>query len=189
MARATKPYRHRAYRLKLGPEDSKILRFALAEKRDKTFTTESIDVSASGIAFEIDRKHAPPVNKLLVIEFTIPGREKVTWFARVSRIEDPGEKKQWKMFSDRVIVAIEFKFLPMAFRWLMHYAIKKRREEQEEEAKVKAFYRFWGKVRVMFPQFMFFVFSTMAMLLIFYILTKPGPNYSIDNIVPFGTRF
>ena len=135
----------RAPRYVLRPEDNRFLRFAYQWDKNKTYTTEFINISKTGVAFLIDPEDAPNHGELIKIEVPIPGGSQIAWWGRVARIQDynPKSKWLWSKNSDRsedqrVMVGVEFMNLPDGHSLAIETGLENKSVEvKKHQAKVQ----------------------------------------------------
>ena len=124
---AAAKYHPRAPRYVFRAGDQTLLRFAGMERKGEPSRARIRDVSASGLSFLVDYREAhrlPPVGTMLKVEFSVPGRKQIAWFATVVRIEAKGEWDDEE--SEGVAVALKFRKLPAAFVRAIEVVLKEK---------------------------------------------------------------
>lgn len=124
MSQQAKKFHHRAPRYVIQPKDEKFLRFAHENDKQRTYTTQIINISESGLAFVVDKDCVPQIGDTIKVEFPV-GNERVAWFAKVMRLESFDNQPWWKtqreaasvpsdeeVEEDEVLVGIQFQDLP-----------------------------------------------------------------------------
>jgi hypothetical protein len=87
------------------------MRFAGMEKMALASRARVRDLSSSGISFLIEPGNAPAEGDMLKIEFQLPNRRQLAWFATVVRIES---RIEWQPeFGQRAQTVVAAKFRPL----------------------------------------------------------------------------
>ena len=129
-------YYQRSPRYIFRPSDKSLMRFAGMENRGQAAEANVHDLSATGLSFLVDGAVAPMEGDLLKIEFGIPGRKQIAWFATVVRVENRNEWNPETGDRSRILVAIRFRQLPVPFRKAIQKSVTGRISENEEEAAI-----------------------------------------------------
>ena len=108
-------YFTRSPRYVLQTFDETLLRFASLQTRGQSSSTKVLNLSETGLAFEIHPDDAPSEGDVLKVEFDVPHQSRIACFATVTRIE-PGE-----LFH---LVGLQFRNLPKAYRRLLAQGLK-----------------------------------------------------------------
>lgn len=189
--RGSEAYSWRAPRITLDEKTDKVVKLYNANKPDRPLITESLNVSASGLAFVVDAEFAPPLGEMIIVEFYIPGNQLVRWYARVNRIEFPDEG-QWKLKPYKVNVAVVFKNLPMQIRKQIHNAVMhqiRSAEVQNQAHEQVARSEKWNRLLANLPHMMVWMASLAVIVAIFFVITKPSKTYDVDHPGIWGERF
>lgn len=193
MAERLRKFIPRAPRYVLRPSDEKFLRYAHHDERNRSFTTQIINLSETGIAFLVERESAPALGDVIKIEFPIPGGEQVAWFARVVRMEEFAPE-EWglnprRLSGDEVMVGIHFLDMPEGHRQSIRKGLEAKFLEllrAQRQESLRAFWRFflshYGKVLV-------YLICAIATFSILYYLSLPSGNYDAKRGAPWGERF
>ena len=189
MAQSLKKFIPRAPRYSIFPEDRTVIRFAAKGNKEKSFSTTLINVSQSGLAFRVDQSLKPSLGDTIMVEFTVPGGEQMACHGRVVRIEEPQARDQWKNFTDEVIVAVHFYGLRGAHEKNLSTGLKEKFRKLQQQHKRQELYRlfYWAERHKVGITAM--VISTIAVLIIFYLISLPTGAYSPLWSVPWGDRF
>ena len=92
------------------------MKFADLESRGVSSRARVHDLSSTGLSFIVDTDETPMTGDVLKIEFDVPGRKQIAWFATVVRIE---QRTEWDPeLGDRTftLVGLRFRQLPAPFR-------------------------------------------------------------------------
>ncbi len=108
------------------------MRFAGLTKKSQAAHAEIRNLSTSGISFAISAGAAPEPGQMLKVEFELPTKHPVAWFATVTRVEtstgwDPrnGEKEM-------VLVALKFHKIPTSLTDAISRSLRPLLNKQEE---------------------------------------------------------
>lgn len=77
----------RSPRYVLQLKDKKILRFAPIPRGTRSFFTEIVNLSETGMAFTAPYLDTPQKNEIIMVEFTPPNSSAVACFAQVKRVQ------------------------------------------------------------------------------------------------------
>ncbi|MCB0421665.1 MAG: PilZ domain-containing protein [Bdellovibrionales bacterium] len=122
MSQAKKFY-HRSPRYTIQPKDEKFLRFVHKNEKNRSYTTQILNISATGLAFVVDQDCAPSIGDTIKVEFPV-GQERIAWWAQVARLERYSRQPWWQhpiglqqikaepLIEDEILVGIFFKDLP-----------------------------------------------------------------------------
>jgi hypothetical protein len=77
----------RSPRYVLQMKDKKIMRYAPYPRGHRSFFTEIINLSETGMAFTVPFLDSPHLNEIIMVEFTVPGAEPIACFAKVQRVQ------------------------------------------------------------------------------------------------------
>lgn len=78
----------RSPRYVLQVKDSKLLRYASYPRHNRSFFTNIINISETGMAFTVPFLDCPKDNEIIMVEFTPPNSQPVACFAQVIRIQN-----------------------------------------------------------------------------------------------------
>lgn len=126
MGSATGRYHPRAPRYVLRPFDRTLLRFKSPSTKGATFAANVVDLSESGLSFELFEGDRPEPNELLKVEFAVPGLRQIACFATVTRIETNLESGPESLESRGVRIAIRFHGLPPAHQQALQTGLSER---------------------------------------------------------------
>ena len=125
-------YYQRAPRYVFRPNDKSIMRFAGMDSRGLSSHANVNDLSATGLSFLVDGPIIPMEGDLLKIEFGVPGRKQIAWFATVVRVESRTDWNPELGDRSRTLVAIRFRQLPVPFQKAIQKSISGRLSGDEE---------------------------------------------------------
>ncbi len=113
----TAAYRYftRSPRYILQTSDERLLRFASMNTRGQSTATKVLNLSESGLAFEIHPDHSPSEGDVLKVEFDVPNQSRIACFATVTRVETEELLH---------LVGLQFRNLPVAYRNLLAHGLK-----------------------------------------------------------------
>jgi hypothetical protein len=77
----------RSPRYTLQLKDKKILRYAPVPRGNRSFFTEIVNLSETGLAFTVPYLDTPQKNEIIMVEFTPPNGAAIACFAQVKRIQ------------------------------------------------------------------------------------------------------
>ncbi|MBY0315603.1 MAG: PilZ domain-containing protein [Bdellovibrionales bacterium] len=69
-------------------KDRKVLRYASHPKGHRSFFTEIINISETGMAFTVPYLDTPNVNEVIMVEFTPPNGTAVACYGKVLRVQN-----------------------------------------------------------------------------------------------------
>lgn len=191
MGQALRKFVPRSPRYVLRPQDDQLLRFALKDDQSDPRGTRFLNISLTGLGFAIDRKMAPPIGETLKIEFPIPGGQKIAWFGRVVRLEEPTSSTWWDPEFDRddVIVGIEFQDLPTAHRSQIQRALGKKFLELQRERRQRLLQSLLIFTSRNFWRIVGLILCAVGTAAILYFMSRPGPDYDAQRGAPWGRRY
>jgi hypothetical protein len=108
-------YMHRAPRYVFRPEDERLMRFAEMDVRGSASRARVHDLSTTGLSFICDSIDVPFEGDMLKVEFGLPGRKQIAWFATVVRIETRTEWDPELGNRSFTLIALKFRQLPAPF--------------------------------------------------------------------------
>jgi PilZ domain len=171
-----------------------MLRFAANVSKNRSFSTQFVNVSETGLAFLISRESAPRIGEFIKVEFPVPGGEQIAWFAKVVRLEELHEPPWWsnkrpQIEAEEIIVGVQFHELPEGHRQAIrehlhdkfHQLLKERRQERFK--KIEHFFSVYGW------QILLYGASIILTFTILYFLAQPSANYDPVRGAPWGQRF
>jgi len=77
----------RSPRYVLQLKDKKILRYAPVPRGTRSFFTEIVNLSETGMAFTVPYLDTPQKNEIIMVEFTAPNAGPIACFAQVQRVQ------------------------------------------------------------------------------------------------------
>jgi hypothetical protein len=77
----------RSPRYVLQLKDKKILRYAPVPRGTRSFFTEIVNLSETGMAFTVPYLDTPQKNEIIMVEFTVPNSGPIACFAQVKRVQ------------------------------------------------------------------------------------------------------
>lgn len=77
----------RSPRYTLHLKDKKIMRFAPIPRGNRSFFTEIINLSETGLAFTVPYLDTPQKNEIIMVEFTPPNATPIACYAQVQRVQ------------------------------------------------------------------------------------------------------
>ena len=78
---------NRSPRYVLQVKDKKILRYAPYPRGNRTFFTEVLNLSETGMAFTVPFLDSPQVGEMMMVEFSTPSSSNFACFAKVQRVQ------------------------------------------------------------------------------------------------------
>ena len=139
---------------------------------------------------------APQFGEMLKVEFTVPGMQKMAWWARVVRVSEIENKKWWmkKSEDDQFIakyafVALNFKDLPSGHKNSIRTALHEKFLELQKlrrQRKLKQILEFINENKWKLLAFMSLLMLSVGVL---YFLSQPSANYDPKRGSPWGQRF
>lgn len=187
MSAAIQQRQARAPRYRFRPDDSRLIRCANPGQSENAFSTTTLNVSATGLAFRVERSLSPQIGEVIMIEFTVPGGEQMACFSRVVRIEEPRE--QWKKnYSDEVIVAVRFGRLGSGQKERLALGIGARLAQLQRHYRWRNWYNTLSYIAEHRWQFIWITLSLVATAFIFSWVLTPSGNYSPLHYIPWGAR-
>lgn len=105
-------------------KDKKIMRYAPYPKGHRSFFTEVINLSETGMAFTVPFLDSPQLNETIMVEFSVPGGEPIACFAKVQRVQKYTLIESDFFQKDCKLVAVEFKKLPAAQHQALHKGLQ-----------------------------------------------------------------
>lgn len=187
-ARRLRPYIKRAPRYVLNANDNRFMRFARESVFNRTYTTEIVNLSETGMAFVVDRSLVPDLGEQMKIEFTPPNQEQIAWFARVVRIELPEDISGWKIQSREARVALQFENLPPAHLQAIRHGLREQFERLAFERKMQTYREIGLWLKQNASKIAVYAAASLIVFSILYSLTRPSPNYDAKHPVPWGER-
>ncbi len=184
----------RAPRYTLRPQDNSYMRFAPNNDNGHSYTTRFIDMSLTGLAFIVDREHAPRLSDLIKVEIPIEKDVTIAWWARVVRVEEYAPHK-WYLKARRmqeehqVLVALIFHELPPRHTRIIREVLDKKFAEMREierHEKMESAAKFILERAFKVMLYLALVISAFCFL---YYLTLPSPTYDANKGAPWGQRF
>jgi hypothetical protein len=129
-------YLERPPRYVLNPLDQSMMRFKENEPGGIAVRARVVNISETGLSFEMSGPDLPYVDEILKIEFTIPGQRQIACFANVVRIEP---RKAWHpLHGERFTMKIGLRFheLPDLYKRALKKSLDERvaREEEFDDA-------------------------------------------------------
>jgi hypothetical protein len=182
-------YFARAPRYRMSSSDIRSLRVVRKTRhRRDDFDAEVVNISETGLAFEVNREYIPKIGEVLLLEFTMPGGQRVAWYGRVVRIEMPNDRAEWKSLSRNVLVGLQFHQLPGKFKGEIRQAIETKLEEYEKlrRAQMMAYYLDWALRH--WKHLVLYVISALATLYVLWAVTRPSADYDPKHPGIWGER-
>lgn len=189
MSSVPKQFIQRAPRYVLRPEDSQVVRFAHREDKSRSYSTNIIDVSTTGLAFRVHKDTQPQIGDIIMIEFTVPGAQKMACYARVIRIEEPHNRGQWKSYSDDLIIGVRFQQLLSAHTANLALGLEGKFRELHRSKKKRWITKAISWMAHHKQGVTYALLAILIMIVVFYYVTIPSGNYSPLRFVPWGERF
>ena len=133
-------YYQRSPRYVFRPGDNSLLRFAGMDTKGQTTHARVRDLSATGLSFVFDEINganrpdtlgAPFEGELLKVEFGVPGKKQIAWFAIVVRVETRSEWHPEKGDISFTLIALRFRELPQPFQQAIEQSVNGRVNEEE----------------------------------------------------------
>lgn len=172
MAFALKKYKTRPPRYDFRASDAKNIRFAKPDGKGaaQSFTTNTLlDISQTGIAFIIDESISLKKGDSLMVEFTVPGSEKMACHASVVRVEDD------PTFPSERIIGIQFKDLLPAHRSNLTQGLKRcfmhLRALQQRDQLIQKFHQ---KAKRTKPKAIWLIYLLFAVITFYFVLQPRG---------------
>lgn len=133
----------RAPRYSLQSTDANWMFFARPRDQDIKHQTRIMNVSETGLAFLVDSIMAPQVGDLIKVEFPVPGKDQVAWWAKVVRLEEFQDLSPWfddvgKNTGGQILVGIRFEQLPEGHREEIREGLFLRYKEELELRRAEA---------------------------------------------------
>jgi PilZ domain len=185
---------NRAPRYTLQPSDNRYLRFAHKNELGHTHTTRFIDISATGLAFVIDKDVAPQIFEMIKVEIPLDDGQSVAWWGKVVRIEEYAAHRWYMKGSDvahenQVMVAVNFQELPQGHTAAIRHSLDKKfdelyaRQRRERMKNVSLFLasQIW--------RIALYAMCVLFMVWFFYYFSQPDANYDPKIGSPWGQRF
>jgi hypothetical protein len=125
-------YYLRAPRYVLKSAELRNMRFATMETRGLSTATEVMNLSESGLAFQLETGRPPEEGDILKVEFPIPGETQIACFATVVRVD---EFTDWdpKIGERRFnVVGLKFRHLPDGHRRILRRGLDGRAASENE---------------------------------------------------------
>ncbi|MGE0762675.1 MAG: PilZ domain-containing protein [Bdellovibrionales bacterium] len=194
MGQALRRFVARAPRYVLRPNDNQMLRFSPNNTSNRSFSTQLMNISETGLAFLIDRGHCPSIGEFIKVEFPVPGGEQIAWFGKVVRLEEFSRHPWWsdKRNSEHtgdVLVGIQFHQLPDGHRQAIRVHLQARFRELMKDRQMAS----WRQLGQFFNdnawKMIMYVLSALFTIGILYFLSLPSPNYDSKRGAPWGQRF
>jgi len=187
-------FQNRAPRYTLQPTDNRYLRFAHKNEQGHTHTTQFIDISATGLAFIIDKDLAPQIFEMIKVEIPLDDGQSVAWWGKVVRVEEYAIQRWYmrgssKAHENQVLIGVRFQDLPAGHTMAIRHAIDKKfdelytRQSKERMKHVSVFLasQAW--------RIIVYAISILFMVWFFYHFTQPDDNYDAQKGAPWGERF
>jgi hypothetical protein len=193
MDRASRKFVSRAPRYTLQPTDNRYMRYAAADNYGKSYTTQFVDISTTGLAFVADRENAPQISEVIKIEVPMENTH-IAWWARVVRIEEYAPHK-WYMNAqdfereDQVMVAIRFEELPTGHKQQIYQNLDKKFAEikkREYQLKIKNSAMFFVS---QFWQLLIYGACIAATIWFIWYFSQPDASYDAKRGAPWGQRY
>ncbi len=102
---------NRSPRYVLQVKDKKILRYAPYPRGNRTFFTEVLNLSETGMAFTVPFLDAPQMSESIMVEFSTPNNESFACFAKVQRVQKLTVLESDFFQKDCKLVAVKFEQL------------------------------------------------------------------------------
>jgi hypothetical protein len=194
MSQALRRFIHRAPRYVLRTGDNQMLRFAPQRGLNRTYSTQFVNVSESGIAFIVDPRSAPRLREVIKLEFTVPGGEQIAWFGRVVRLEEFHNSRWWSSKSDgsddrEILVAIHFHDLPQGHLNAIRMHLQGKFRQVAHDWKMARMRRAKSFLKEHAWQLVIYFAATVVTAGILFLLSRPSPNYDAQKGAPWGQRF
>lgn len=101
-------YIPRAPRYVFRPQDQRLMRFKGMNVNASASRAVTRDVSESGLSFIVDENESPFDGEILKIEFTLPGRRQIAWFATVARTETKIDWDPIRGYHSQTVIGLRF---------------------------------------------------------------------------------
>ena len=195
MPNQAKQFVQRAPRYILRPQDRADMRFSLEHTSGKggIENTLLINLSESGVAFIMNRVHAPRIGDRIKVEVPIPQGERIAWWGNVVRttlFEPSGWFKNDGFEGDpRVIVAIRFDELPEPHSRALRRGLNRSfmQTMRDQEFRTLRYYR--GFFIEHFWKIVLYSFLSLMLVVTIYLLSQPSGNYDAKRGSQWGERF
>jgi len=115
----------RSPRYVLSLKDKKVLRYAPIPRGNRSFFTEIINLSESGMAFTVPYLDTPQKNEIIMVEFTPPNGESQACYAQVKRVQNCNMIASDFFQKSCKVVAVQFTNMSEAQRELLRRGIGK----------------------------------------------------------------
>ncbi len=183
----------RAPRYILRPNDERFIRFAHYNNHSRTYKTELLNISETGLAFTTDRDNSPHIGDVIKVEFPIPGgNEHIAWFAQVIRIQEH-IPKGWKQKNSQnihhVLVGVRFHDLPPGHKNLIKKGLNHKFNTLLKDKYQKSLSEFAHSFVVHFWKGVFYLSLLTGTVILLYYFSRPDPHYDVDRGAPWGQRY
>lgn len=181
-------------RYTLQSTDNRYIRFAREDEHGRTHTTIFIDISATGLAFVIDRDQAPHLSDLIKVEVPLKDGQSVAWWARVVRVEEYTVKKWYVkrenfVAENPVLVAVQFQNLPAGHTVAIRQALDHKFKEVFKTHRRQKFFRYLSFLQEYAWRLVMCAILTAATVFFMWYIAQPTPTYNPKNGSPWGQRF
>ena len=102
---------NRSPRYVLQMKDKKIMRYATFPRSQRTFNTEVLNLSETGMAFTVPFLDAPQIHETIMVEFTPPDEKSFACYAKVLRVQKITVLESDFFQKDCKVVAVKFEKL------------------------------------------------------------------------------
>ena len=170
------------------------MRFAQKGEVGRSYITQFVDISMTGLAFITDRETAPFLFEMIKIEIPLDNNQQIAWWAKVVRVEEYADhkwylKKAEEMDESKVLVAVHYHDLPLGHREKIKLTLEKKFVELESERRAERFKTLaslWSHYTWQIFLYGALIASTIWVL---WFLSQPGANYDAEKGAPWGQRF
>ncbi|MBK9294084.1 MAG: PilZ domain-containing protein [Oligoflexia bacterium] len=115
-----------APRLKITEEAEYFNQIRFTTKGHKKILSANIfDISESGISFVCNKKSAPQIDEIIMMEFIPINSIQIACMGHVVRIETPSKQATWNHFPESVKVGITYHHLPEEYKKLISDSLQK----------------------------------------------------------------
>lgn len=194
MAQKLRRFFPRAPRYILRPNDQQLLRFASRKESNRSYSTQFVNMSETGLAFLIDRDCVPHLGDIIKVEFPVPGGSQIAWWARVVRIEEYKGARWWskdKNFTgyENVLVGIQFLELPEGHRQMIREGLEQKYAEIRMLRRKRHALALLEYTKDNYKSLLMFFVLALVTVGILYLLSRPTENYDERRGAPWGQRF
>ena len=129
-AKRLKEFVPRAIRYVIRPEDNRVIRHSKQKYRQRSYHSDILNVSETGLLFTIDRSELLKIGEQVLVEFQGPALNKVATHAKVVRTDRFEEWHPTWGKRKKYTVAIQFVDIPEGLSFEIRQGIKDKIQDQ-----------------------------------------------------------